>query len=311
MAKLIDWLKFFPYIKWQEEFPKTTEIRGPYFRKPRPNRWFFGDTSFHFDAPWSNPVFGFGGRGRTVDSLKPGRSNILTADLERVFGAFSDAPSGQWEYKLFYKNTWYFLSPWFSRVEAYLDAGGLLVSAGDYSPFRDANFFHPRVFESVVAGYLDTSFGYRRSGKKPNYRGPLNWRVLPLSSSIQAIVCDIHEIHNGGRDNPGIRRFIFFPVTKQHFARILFNFGGVEMYRDEVRSKPLLSLANSIINSMRLEVGSSTQAEWDKVKETCPDMSITETFGELPWPLFKEKKRKKPKETDITPNDIPKVLSNK
>ncbi len=135
--------------------------------------------------------------------------------------------------------------------------------------------------------------------------------MLPLSSSIQAIVCDIHDIAGGPKNNPLLQRLVFFPVTKQHFSRILFDFGGVEIYRDEIRSKPLLSLADSIINSMRLDVGPSTQAEWDKVKEACPDMSITETFGELPWPLIKEKANKKRKETDITPNDIPHVLPSK
>ncbi len=307
----MDWLKFFPYSRAQEAFPKPTEIRGPYFPKPRTNRWFFGDTSFYFDAPWSNPVFSIRAHGEIVDRLIPGRSNILTADLERVFGAFSDAPSGHWNYKLFYKNAWHFVGPWFTGAEASLGARSLLVSLGDYSPFKETNLFHPRVFESVVACYLDTNYGYRRSGKKPDCRGPLNWRVLKLSSGIQAVVCDIHDITGGTKDNPLLERLVLFPVTTQCFVEVIFNFGGVEIYRDEVRSKPLLSLADSIINSMRLNVGPSTQAEWDKVKETCPDMSITETFGELPWPLFKEKASKKRKETDITPTDIPQVLPSK
>ncbi len=306
---MLDWLKFFPYVRGREAFPKPIEIRGPYFPKPRPNRWFFGDTSFHFDAPWSNSVFGY--NGRSVRRSKPGRSNILTADFGGVHGRFSHAPSGPWNNKLFYKNTWYFLSPWFGRVETYLGIKSFLIGVTKHSPFKETNLFHPRIFESVVAEYLNTHFGYRRSGKKPDCRGPLNWRVLPLSSSIQAVVCDIHDISGGNKDNPLLQRLVLFPVTTQHFVEVGFDFGGIEIYRDEVRSKPLLSLADSIINSMRLDVGSSAQDEWDKVKETCPDMSITETFGELPWPLFKEKASKKRKETDITPSETPKVLLNK
>ncbi len=109
MGKFIDWLKFLPYVRAQEAFPKPTEIRGPYFPKPRANRWFFGDNSFYFDAPWSNPVFGYS--GRTVDKLKPRRSNILTEDFGGIYGSFSHTPTGHWNNKLFYKNTWYFLSP--------------------------------------------------------------------------------------------------------------------------------------------------------------------------------------------------------
>ena len=81
-----------------------------------------------------------------------------------------------------------------------------------------------------------------------------------------------------------------------------FNFGGTEIYRDEVCAKPLFKLCDSIINSFRLDVGAQTQAEWDKVKATCTDMSITETMGEFPWPLKKEKPTKNPKEVDITPS---------
>jgi hypothetical protein len=64
------------------------------------------------------------------------------------------------------------------------------------------------VFESTVADALDYAYGYRRSGDKPDYRSPLNWYVKPLSSSIQAVVCDIHEIHNGGVDHPRVTCFM-------------------------------------------------------------------------------------------------------
>ena len=80
------------------------------------------------------------------------------------------------------------------------------------------------------------------------------------------------------------------------------SFGDVAIYRDKIKAAPLFQLCDSIIDSMRLEVGKDTQAEWNKVKATCPDMSITETFGEFPWPLFKEKAPKKHKLVDVTPD---------
>ncbi len=309
---MLSWLKFFPFSKAQETRPIPDEIRGPYFSKFRENKWCFGDNLFYFDAPRANPILGFDGLGRTVSALKPNsRSNILTAHLKQVFSSNPGVPPSEWNNKLFYSNTWYFVGPWFTGMEARLRSTGLLISVSNGSQFKELNLFHPRIFESAISSYLDTNYGYRRSGKKPDCRGPLNWRVLKLSSGIQAVVCDIHDITGGTKDNPLLERLVLFPVTTQCFVEVIFNFGGVEIYRDEVRSKPLLSLADSIINSMRLNVGPFTQDEWDKVKETCPDMSITETFGELPWPLFKEKASKKRKETDITPTDIPQVLPSK
>ena len=306
---ILDWLKFFPFARDRGDAPKATEVRGPYFSKPRPNQWRFGDCVLHFKAPWANPILGFDGNGYSVDAILPGRRDILTADLQPLYGS-SDAPANQWSRGLFYDNTWYFVGPWFTGDESRLKAGGLLVSADQRSSFGEMNLFHPKVFEAATASYLDNSFGYKRSGKKPDFRGPLNWRVLQLSNSIQAVSFDVHYIANGSKVDYSLKRFVFFPVSPQQFIRIDFDFGGTSVIHDKMRAEPMLALCNSIIDSMHLEVGPATQAEWDKVKATYPDMAITETFAELPWPLIKEKPTKKQKEIDITQTFEPKVIPN-
>jgi hypothetical protein len=304
---MLDWIKFFPFASGNA--PKPTEIRGPYFSRPRENKWYLGDSLFYFAAPRANPIFSISRRGRTVNSVLPGSANILTANLEPVYGGTSGAPPSFWDRRSFYYNIWYFVGPWFTGEQACLEATGLLLSAEERLSFADINLFHPRGFELAIADFLDYYYGYDRSGKKPHYRGPLNWRVLPISSSIQGVVCDIHSIGNGSKENPLLDRTVFFPVSPRQFIRINFNFGGTAIYQDEMRAPPLFKLCDSIIDSMRLQVGESTQAEWDKVKVTCPDMAITENFGELPWPLIKEKPSKKSKTLDITPSaEAPKAV---
>ena len=292
---MLDWLKFFPYGS-REQFarPNIQEIRGPYFAKPRGNKWRFDDSTFYFNAPWANPILGFNGMSRTVESLSPGRRNILNGLWERVSGSAGKSPriKGQW---WFYAKDWYFVGPWFTGWEGCLKASSLLI---DTRQDAQPNLFHPRVFESTVADYLDYAFGYDRSAQNPSYRGPLNWYVKPLSSSIQAVVCDLHHIHNGGKDDPRVTRLVFFPVSAHQFVEISFYFVGLDIH-DEIRAKPIFALCDSIIDSMRLEVGQSTQAEWDKVKETCPDMSLSDTMGEFKWPLFEEEPNKDPKEKEI------------
>jgi hypothetical protein len=296
---MFDWLKFFPFV-WDINY-KPVGIRGPYFPKLRQNKWFLGGGTLKFSAPWSNPIFGFSGRGDSVDALLPGSANILTKQLERTHSHNSGAPPSAWDMRTFYSNTWYFVGPWFTGFRAELSASAHLLTANEDSSFTDKNVFHPRVFESAVANYLDNTYGYDRRGSKPIYRAPLNWRVLSISPSIQAVVCDVHHIGNSCKENPTLQRLVYFPISPQKFIQINFNFGGTQIYRDEVRAKPLFELCDSIIDSLRLDVGPETQAQWDKVKATCPDMSLTETFGELPWPLKVEKKSKKSKEVDITP----------
>lgn len=293
---MLHWLKFFPFAS-REHFacPDPQEIRGPYFAKLRENTWRFGDSTFYFSAPRANPVLSFRGVERTLVSVSPGRRNILTGLFERVSGSSGCSPRVKDE-RWFYAKHWYFVGPWFTGVEGGLNASALLVYTRQDA---QSNLFHPRVFESTVCDYLDHGYGYRRSDKKPRYRGPLNWHVKPLSSSIQAVVCDLHEIHNGGKDNPGLTRFVFFPVSTHQFVEISFRFVGLDIH-DEVRAKPIFALCDSIIDSMRLEVGKSTQGEWDKVKETCTDMALSESMGEFQWPLFKEEPNDEPTEKDIT-----------
>ncbi|GAB2189319.1 hypothetical protein MAH1_09270 [Sessilibacter sp. MAH1] len=308
MTRWLDWLKFFPYAKGQSKRPVVTEIRGPYFSKPRQNKWFFGGSVFYFDAPWANPILGFDGDGRSVDAMHPGAKDIsVRSRFESNYRP--DTRRNQWYVVPFYRNTWYFVGAWFTGIEARLDATAAILTARKGSIFKESSLFHPRAFESAIANYLDDLYGYDRSGKRPYYRGPLHWQVLPLSDTIQGVVCDIHQIHNGSRENPEVRRLVLFPVSTDQFVCIKFNLTSVELYRNELRAKPMLALTDSIINSMRLQVGQKAQAEWDKVKATCDDMSITDTFGELTWPLFEEKKSRKKTEVDITPIDTPKVIA--
>lgn len=294
-----NWLKFFPFAARVNNYP--AEIQGPYFPALLENTWFFSNSALHFGAPMANPVFSFSHLDSRSKMVSPGSKDILKTEWDSVYGGTPGAPLDDWDLHIFYKNTWFFVGPWFSGEQARLKASALLCVAKKDFSFASKNLFHPRVFESAIANYLDTQYGYEKNGGKPMYRGPLNWRVLPVSSTIQAVVCDVHEIGNGTKNNPCLHRLVYFPVTKSHLIQINFDFGGVDINNDAVRAKPLFKLCDDIISTFRLDVGESTQNEWNRVKDTCPDMSITETMEEFPWPLKIPKKSSTPKEVDITP----------
>ena len=299
---MFDWIKFFPLAMKDDH--KPSEVRGPYFPKPKKVKWCFGDSELYFKAPRSNPVFSLSGRGWSLDKLIPKNKDLLPPRFTSPPNAGHwDNPVTRWSYSRFYSNEWFFLGPWFTGVQARLGMGACLLETSHLSPFFKKNMFHPKVFESAVASILDCRYGHHdfNTKKKAHFRGPLNWRVIPISNSIQAAVCDVHCVGNGTVDDPVVYRKIYIPITSSHILNINFDFTGADLKNDTVRAKPLLALCNSIIDSIRLYVGPETQAEWDKVKATCPDMSITETFGELQWPLAPEKPPKKKREVDITP----------
>lgn len=298
---MFDWIKFFP-LAMKCNY-KPSEIRGPYFPKPLSNKWYFGDSVLHFKAPRSNSVFSFSGLGSALEKLTPGKRDILNAIGRRPNAGHWDDPVIRWNYHFFYSNDWFMVGPWFTGEQARLCARANVIYVSELSTFFDKNMFHPRVFESAIANILDCYYGHHNfnTKKKAHFRGPLNWRVLPISNSVQAVTCDIHCIGNGTVDDPEVYKQIFIPVSPSHIVCLDLEFCGADLKNDTVRAKPLLALCNSIIDSIHLEVGPETQAEWDKVKATCPDMSITETFGELQWPLAPEKPPKEKREMDITP----------
>lgn len=298
---MLDWLKFFPYCSRLDYSPE--EIRGPYFPAPKKNKWILGDSFLRFEAPWSNPVFSLSHMGRVVNSKHPKNRDILKYRWDKTYPTpDSKVPVSEWNFHVFYSNTWYFVGPWFTGSQARLTAKGVLLTLDENNRFKEASFFHPRILENAVAYELNNSFGYKTSGsgRGPHFRGPLNWAVLPVSNSIQAVVCDVHCIGNSSKDNPTLRRNVYIPISHSKLILLVFDFGGTSVLEDELRAKPLFNLCNSIIHSLRLEVGDKTLAEWNKVKDTCPDMSITDTFGELKWPLKIEKSKKR-KEVDVTP----------
>ena len=296
---MLDWIKYFPLD--ERERGEVSEIRGPYFPWLVKQSWVIGDNALNFKAPKSNPIFRFFYQRRKVKSITPKKSNVLNLTGKEVYCGPSVGPECEWNAKLFYSNIWYFVGPWFTGYQASLESTALIVSSNDHSLFSDKNLFHPNVFENSIANFLDNLYGYENTGKAAHYRGPLNWKVLSISNTIKAVVCDMHFVANAGKENPTLVRKVFFPVSPTQFVCINFDFGGTEIYNDKIRSEPLFKLCDSIINSITLEVGEATKAEWSKVKATCPDMHVTNTFGELPWPIKYEKLSKSRKEFDVTP----------
>ncbi|WP_018415678.1 hypothetical protein [Teredinibacter turnerae] len=303
---MLDWLKFFPYATRTKS--NQAEVRGPYFQGQKKYQWRLGESVLTFKAPRSNPILSLSGEGWPLKRSSPGKNNILKKNWQKEYLSGSEAPPSDWVFDYFYSDRWYFVGPWFTGVQAWLSTAAFLVRPCKNSNFLGENLFHPRVFELAIANFLDNRFGYQKNGRNSHYRGPLNWRSLPLSNSIQAVVCDIHQIGNSSKDDPLLIRLVFLPTTPNSFIYIAFDFAGTKINRDKVCAEPMFKLCDSIINSFHLDVGAKTQAEWDKVKATCPDMSITDSFGELPWPLKKEKKSKNPKEVDITPASDPIVI---
>lgn len=285
---MLDWLRYFPLAFRIDSGPVIP--RGPYFPKLRVQRWVVGDSVFRFKAPWTHSIIGAERYRETARSRGPGGGNILDCRLRSE--SDSVMPNDRWQVGRFYEKWWFFSGPWFARSRATFKMYGEIIGQKKRSDYQGSSFFHPRVFESAISDYLNSYYGHERVRSKPLYRGPLNWKSLPISPSVYGASFDIHQI-DMSVENPRLTRHLIFPVSHDRIVSIVFDFGdvpigNVSFAESKVDSAPLFNLNDSIVETFSLEVGPTMQAQWDEIKAQCPDMSLTDSFGELKWPIKPE-----------------------
>ncbi len=284
---MLDWLRYFPLVLgFRKNIEAYITPKGPYFPTLRPQQWCLGDTRFHFKAPWSNSVYGSRQYKRDARSRSPGKCSLLTEwRLSNFYPSL--IPNRRWQYAPFHSRTWYFVGPWFSGPRGKLIMVASVVGQVEREDYKSASFFHPRVFETVIADYLSSYYGHEKAQRGPLYRGPVNWQLLPISPTVQAAAFDVHQIDQG-RENPELTKHIVFPVSHDRFVHIRFNYNGKRLVKNSCDITPMLELNQAIVDTFRLEVGPTMQAQWEEVKKDCPEMSLSETFGELKWPIKPE-----------------------
>lgn len=299
---MTNWLKYFPLSLGFRQSNEFAIPQGPYFSQLKSQTWRFSDSAFHFSAPRPNNIIGFERYSRKAVKINYStRTNLNKVRVSNYTPTFM--PSLRWNYCRFFANEWFFVGPWFSGEKASLTMIGDVIEIDSAKDYEGSSFFHPRVFESVVADWLDSFYGHRKSGRSSLFAGPKDWTILDISETIKAISMEIHKIEFS-KKNPVIYKNIFFPISNNRFMNITFNFSGLRRKENYTDTTPVFELCDKIVESFRLKVGPESLAQWQRVAKTCPDMSLTPTFGELQWPIRKSRKKNQETEKEIKPKPI-------
>ncbi|WP_347331415.1 hypothetical protein [Marinimicrobium locisalis] len=194
---------------------------------------------------------------------------------------------GHWRLKVIFKRNWAFWGPWMTGDKGELSMAVAVVARHEEHEYPNTSFFHPRVFESALVDYLNTTYGDQQLDEPgfPKHQGPVDWKAenhLPVFSGR----CVVYRTMRYAKPfDP--EHLVLFPITQKHFVHITF-FHSI--YSDD-RSGPLFDttpiteLQEAIINTIQLDLGPEAQAEWNRVAAECPDMSLTEHFAPLKWPI--------------------------
>ena len=207
-----------------------------------------------------------------------------------VLRSFNDGvmENDDWKQDTFFARGWNFWGAWLTGKKASLSMNAMQIAkAKNFEYPSEISFFHPRAFENVVGDYLNATFGHKNSGINwPAYEGPNHWQPRNLSGTFGASF-DVQQVIQG---EPTSLRFqhLLFPITKSSFIDITFIHSVTSATNAEnqrlVDPAPLNQLSEDIINSFKVKLSSESQAEWDRVKAECPDMSLATHFAPLKWP---------------------------
>lgn len=284
---MLDWLRYFP-LKLRTDDTRKGLAKGPYFSRLKPMSVKMGDNTLKLKIPRTNPLWQpfFDTTKRSRD-VSPYTVDVLTNHVRQ--GGYGFVGKGKrWLYSNFLYRKWFFLSPWFGGRQITLDMIATTIAAPQEKHFKTSSFFHPRAFEAALAEYLDAEYGHLKEGRGPQQRGPVNWTVTPINKTISGVRFDVEHIYSRD-DMQRKHRFLAFPINHQQMIIFCFiDYGGYSPTSEVANNSEVLKLIEDIFASIELELGSQTLAEWEKVKATCPDMSLVKEFGLLKWPIKPE-----------------------
>jgi len=270
---MIDWIKYFPLKFRQVE--KNASPKGPSFSKAKIVKCTIGGNQLSFKAPRHRPITS------TYKPESPKSRDLLDFPARNYNKEIM--PNKHWQRIFFFRRYWAFYGPWFTGPQSQLSMGIKIINKNNHQ--SGVSFFHPRAFEDAVADYLTSFYGHDTIGSEIMWVAPINWKptdILPVVNAKFDVMPT--KAHLSSR-----QQLLLFPITDVHIVVVELEhrfefYGSIEACKKKFDSKPMEALANDIINSFSLTLGSKTQAQLDSVKSDCPDMSLSNTFAPLKWP---------------------------
>ncbi|ROS00175.1 hypothetical protein EDC56_2811 [Sinobacterium caligoides] len=216
------------------------------------------------------------------EHIAPRHDSILNfgfrMDSERVI------PDQSWEYASVFRRSWGFYGPWFTGRQARLTMN--IVVYRPVEPKEGVSFFHPRAFEHAVAALQTAYRGHQEENGVAAWRAPVDWKGVS-GLGVPAASFDLVPMLPGFSS---MRRKCYFSIGDHYLVEISFRFlqryPGSQAKRDaQISRQPMFDLIDDILANLQLTLSDEAQQQLELVQQHCPDMSVTENFPPLKWPV--------------------------
>ena len=259
---MIDWLKYYP-IKLRHDL-SIKVAQGPLFAKAKPVKLTINSCKLTLKLPKH--------RSKRITPIA-----VRNQDgMDTPFYNYNFFANKVWENSIVLNRSWSYRKAWFAGTAGELYCTVSIVRRTQNSKFKNVSFFHPKGFEFAITNWLDNSFGHLHyDNGKPRLRAPVNWNTqlkLPVFGATFEVTGEM----------PGC--YLMFPISDECFTVVELGFSGP----NEVTLVDMKNVAAQIIDSVRLELSPAVAARLAEMKKEYGDLSLSETFAPLKWPVAAE-----------------------
>lgn len=251
--------------------------RGPTFKSAKRYKIFFNDTEVRFRMPRHRSPY--------EEAFKPSHYY----DLIPYIFKFSNSNKNNWYYFSFLGREWVFYGPWFTGRQGSIDVLSYITYPATLS--EDLSFFHPRVFENLVADYLSLTYKDDAYNGKQRWFAPVNWRPLENFPCV-AVTFDVMANRNAANSRQQ-EKFLVFPISERKLCIFRFSLSWNIFFDENDKPHPdqekwidiseMTKLADDVINSFQVTLSPEAKIQQEKALEGLTDRALVREFPPLKW----------------------------
>ena len=253
-----------------------TVPEGPDFRLAKEVTLDLGGTEINLRLPKHNPK----NPGCNKSIYQEGKCDLYDVRLYQDYNEI-----GSWSGAGVLGRSFGFYGPILTGIIAELSVG-LVIRKRKFTQSSEtlfnANIFERELLDFLALTYSDEKTYYGAS----NWHAPCDWKPIDKFDKfdIFAIQYDIKRVIGVGNYYTQLA----FPIADDCMVIVYFNYqrflgGGLEELDRFIDRKPMVDLANNIIDSLQVSFSPQAMKQYKRAKAENPDAKLSESMERLKW----------------------------
>lgn len=270
---MLNWLKYAPF-EWRQP-PESCTPQGPKFSSAKQLYFSLAGTEVALKLPRHCSSHG------SKEQVKPKKGPIDISHASTRYYNQGVMQDNRWRQRLIASRSWGFWGPWFTGALGEVSFGAEVIVPDQVD--SAVSFFHPRVFESMVADFLTARYAQRVGSRGALYEGPVEWQPLNMDGVLAASFYVLAH-HSGSSNN----RMLLLPIGDSQILKINFRIAqycsGPQKEKDKkVDRSTMEQLVQAIIDSFEIRLSPEARAQQEKALKHCDNPHLNSEFPPLKW----------------------------